>query len=366
MKTSKKYLFALVSTVLATSNPIITNIFANESNIQLDNKKDQSLFTNFEGKITSIIKDNNNILVKVKNNNNIIDFIVNDNDDNILFLNSKGDIVKNELKKGQSILVSYRTNQITTMIYPPQYKPNVIMIQNDKNKIYNLKVDKFNLDKNTNKYLSRDNNLLISVDKNTQIVNQKNKKLEKIDGKEIAVLYDIATMSIPAQAVAKKIITLNNSENNNKKEEDSIKFSPALFAEKSSFYQTLLPKLNETEKNKLKNLNNVTLTVLNNNPKDISIKYKNDTIMLPIRDIIESLGYNVIWNEANKYIKVDIGNGIIINLGEDEYNIGKVGERKLKKQAPINIEGKTYVPIEFLNEILGINVEIKNNTINLK
>ncbi len=218
MKFNKKFL--LLSAMVFTSTTVAPYAFANQpisaiisdaSNNKVKQEEEKNLYTNFQGKIIDIIKNDDNNLVRVQNGESIIDFIVNDNMD-ILFLNSKGEIVKNQLKKGQDIVVSYKTMQITTMIYPAQYRPSVIMTNDSKNQMYNLKVDKFKLDKKTNKYISNDNDLLITVDKKTSIINEKNKKIsEKIDEKDVVVLYDIATMSIPAQTTPKKIIVLNDN-----------------------------------------------------------------------------------------------------------------------------------------------------------
>lgn len=83
---------------------------------------------------------------------------------------------------------------------------------------------------------------------------------------------------------------------------------------------------------------------------------KNGVKMLPVREISEDLGFVVRWNGDIK--KVEITKGAIntsLRVGENSYVFAKMSPIALSN-APEIRDGKTYVPIEFFQRILKLNV----------
>ncbi len=107
-----------------------------------------------------------------------------------------------EIKEGSKITVYYDANMPMIMIYPPQYKADVVVAGDVKESI---KVDLFNRN-----LTSADGQLKIKVGKDTEIVTQDGKKYEgNLSNKNLVVYYTVATKSIPAQTAPSKVVVLN-------------------------------------------------------------------------------------------------------------------------------------------------------------
>lgn len=107
-----------------------------------------------------------------------------------------------EIKIGSKITVYYDANMPMIMIYPPQYKADVVVAGDVKE---NIKVDLFNRN-----LTSADGQLKIKVDKETEVVTQDGKKFEgNLYNKNLVVYYTVSTKSIPAQTVPSKVVVLN-------------------------------------------------------------------------------------------------------------------------------------------------------------
>ena len=82
--------------------------------------------------------------------------------------------------------------------------------------------------------------------------------------------------------------------------------------------------------------------------------------MLPIRPIVEAIGGTVAWVVPNKEAQI-IANGIIINLWIGKNQVNVAGLNKLLDPTnlsvvPSLVEGRTLLPIKFINEQLGLTV----------
>ncbi len=86
------------------------------------------------------------------------------------------------------------------------------------------------------------------------------------------------------------------------------------------------------------------------NSKNKIIITEDWTIMVPLRDIAEALGYEIGWDKENGAIIA--GNSIKSSI--DAYN--KSGDEELKINPPEVIDSSTYVPIEYFKEVLNENV----------
>ena len=85
----------------------------------------------------------------------------------------------------------------------------------------------------------------------------------------------------------------------------------------------------------------------------VEAKTFEDATMIPLREVAEGLGYTVNWNDENWSIELFKGASYItMEIGEDAYAFGRMAHRPLGK-APTLIDDKTYVPLAFVEEILG-------------
>ena len=86
------------------------------------------------------------------------------------------------------------------------------------------------------------------------------------------------------------------------------------------------------------------------------------TTMVRIRDALEMLGYTVTWNDEIR--GVDIGfDGQIINsvfIDENAYTC-RLGNPRTLEVAPMLHVGRTYVPLSFFDEILGMSTTITSD-----
>ena len=90
--------------------------------------------------------------------------------------------------------------------------------------------------------------------------------------------------------------------------------------------------------------------------EDVKFFLENMRTYVPLRFISENLGFVVDYNEDSKEISINNkDSSISMKLGEDVYTLN--GEEKTMDVKPIIIDDKTYVPIRFVVEGLGFEVE---------
>ena len=93
---------------------------------------------------------------------------------------------------------------------------------------------------------------------------------------------------------------------------------------------------------------------------DVQPQVINDRVMVPLRAIAESLGYDVVWNNDTR--SVDLMKGpqfTSIYIDQNRYFRNKMAPSPLSA-APVIVDGRTLVPVEFVTEILGFGVEYKD------
>ncbi|CAN7654896.1 stalk domain-containing protein [Paenibacillus sp. LjRoot153] len=104
---------------------------------------------------------------------------------------------------------------------------------------------------------------------------------------------------------------------------------------------------------------------LNLNGKEILLDQppliKNDSTIVPLREIFEELGAKVVWNDLTKTItatKADTTITLKINSTDATVN----GKQIILNQAPVIIQDKTMVPVRFISESFGAKVSWDGNT----
>jgi len=88
------------------------------------------------------------------------------------------------------------------------------------------------------------------------------------------------------------------------------------------------------------------------------------TIMVPLRDVAESLGFEVKWNAELKAAEVNKGALFsYAKVGEDRYPYAKM--YKTLGAKPLLLNGSTYVPVAFVDEILQAEVTVNGDAVSV-
>ncbi|WP_342551063.1 copper amine oxidase N-terminal domain-containing protein [Lysinibacillus sp. FSL M8-0216] len=88
---------------------------------------------------------------------------------------------------------------------------------------------------------------------------------------------------------------------------------------------------------------------------------ENGSTLVPLRGIFESLGANVQWNQSTQTIDASKGNTKVwLKIGSKN---AKVNDNAINLSVPAQVKsGKTLVPLRFISESLGANVQWNQKT----
>lgn len=96
---------------------------------------------------------------------------------------------------------------------------------------------------------------------------------------------------------------------------------------------------------------------------DVQAQIIDGKMMLPLRVVLEELGFEVTWNQENKSVEMVRGaQWTKITIGENSYFKNKMAPIALS-EAPVIIENRTMVPVEFFYEIANIAFQVENRNI---
>ncbi len=277
---------------------VVTN--ATDNNEQ--NQQIQPIFIKITGTIENVEKRKDSTYYTVKEDENTNVFVV--NDDTLVYDNTGKEV---ELQKGDKVTAYTYANKPMLMIYPPQYNPEVIIVETKE--MGTVEVDFFNKE-----LVNTDNTLKLNVGKETEILSLSGKKVKAEDLAEqhLLVFYTIATMSIPAQTPPSKVVVLD----------------------------TIAQEPGETDPSKA-----AVQEIINNDFYEVE-----GTKMVPLRLIAEELGFKV--ESTGKGAIISKGAlSYTITRGQKEYGYNKA--LRYFKVAPALLEPtKTYVPVEFVEELM--------------
>lgn len=311
MKMTKVVPFAMTALLLggvaiaptASANEgeaVVTNAQQDEQTPQV-----QPVFIKVAGTIESVEERNNATYYTTKEGENTNVFVV--NKDTLIFDNTGKEV---KLQKGDKVTAYTYANKPMLMIYPPQYNPEVIIVETKE--MGSVTVDFFNKD-----LVNTDNSLKLNVGKETVIQSQSAKEVSAKDLAEqhLLVFYTITTRSIPAQTPPTKVIVLDATVKEQGEETEEASTNAAVQEIiKTDFYEV------------------------------------DGTTMVPLRLIAEELGFKV----------ESTGTGAIVSKGALSYTITR-GEKaygynkalRYFEVAPALLEPtKTYVPVEFFEELM--------------
>lgn len=277
-------------------------------------------YIEFSGKITEVNKDGKNTFILVANDNkegfNELRVVLGDS---VLLSDKTMDLAQEDLlKKDVKVSVFYHKNTPMTLSLPPMISPDAIVIKETEEPT-SVMVDKFD-----DKLLNEKGDLYLLVSEKTNIIDVEGNKMTKADlaNRDLVVFYSIVLESYPGQTNPDKVI--------------------------------VLPIKEEIEEETPVEVKEVIL-----NKQLVSINDKGVT-MIPLRYVAEELGYEVKWNGETKSVEITKGpQWSLVTIGEDNYNFAKM----LIKMgtAPIIINGSTFVPLNFAEEVLMSTIEIMEN-----
>ncbi|MFJ7981610.1 stalk domain-containing protein [Lysinibacillus xylanilyticus] len=309
MKMTKVVPFAM-SALLIGGAVVAPTASANEGEAVVTNATDnneqnpqvQPIFIKITGTIESVEKREDSTYYTVKEDENTNVFVV--NDDTLVYDNTGKEV---KLQKGDKVTAYTYANKPMLMIYPPQYNPEVVIVETKE--MGTVEVDFFNKE-----LVNTENTLKLNVGKETEILSLSGKKVraEELAEQHLLVFYTIATMSIPAQTPPSKVVVLD----------------------------TIAQEPGETDPSKA-----AVQEIINNDFYEVE-----GTKMVPLRLIAEELGFKV--ESTGKGAIISKGAlSYTITRGQKEYGYNKA--LRYFKVAPALLEPtKTYVPVEFVEELM--------------
>ncbi|MFJ8459411.1 stalk domain-containing protein [Lysinibacillus xylanilyticus] len=309
MKMKKVVPFAMTALLIGGA-VVAPSASANEGNAGVTNTTDnkeqnpqvEPVFIKVAGTVDNVEQRDKATYYTVKEGEDTNVFVV--SDDTLVFDNTGKEV---ELQKGDKVTAYTYANKPMLTIYPPQYNPEVIIVETKE--MGTVEVDFFNKE-----LVNTDNTLKLNVGEETELLSLSGKevKAEDLAEQHLLVFYTIATMSIPAQTPPSKVVVLDTIA----EESDEVDPSESAIQE-----------------------------IINNDFYEVE-----GTKMVPLRLIAEELGYKV----------ESTGKGAIISKGAVSYTITR-GQKEYGynkairhfKVAPALLEPtKTYVPVEFVEELM--------------
>ena len=295
---------------------------AEEIMVNMDNEEVKGEYISFSGTIKELIEDEGKMSIWVEGMDQELIFHIGE-DVLVTNMDEKLEDKKSELKEDMEIIAFYGKNTPMTMSIPGQLTPEVIVIKD--NDSLTAKVDEFD-----EELVSSDNTLKLNLDDKDKYANKK-----------LLVMYGISTKSIPAQTAPEIIMELGEVELEIEETEEDEEIEEI----------TVLDKIKIDNK-----------VVKINMHRD-----SEDVLMLPVRDLTQSLGYELTWNGKEKPMEITKGaQWTKITLGKNSYSFAKMAEFKLES-APILKDSTTYVPVSFIEEVLRVeNFEIVDGLIEIE
>ncbi|MFL1996102.1 copper amine oxidase N-terminal domain-containing protein [Lysinibacillus irui] len=283
---------------------VVTNTDNSEQQVQ-------PVFIKVTGTIDKVeVRENGTYYTVIDGENTNIMIV---NKDSLVFDNTGKEV---KLQKGDKVSAYSYAKKPMLAIYPPQYNPEVIIVETEE--MGSVEVDFFNKD-----LVDTENNLKLNVGEDMKLVSASGRDVKMDDLKEqhLVVFYTIATMSIPAQTPPSKVIVLDTIE-----KEEPVEVDPEPTPEPA-------PNKSAVE------------DIINKDFYEVE-----GTKMVPLRLIAEELGFKVEVTSKGAIISKG-ALSYTITRGQKEYGYNKA-LRKFKVAPALLESGKTYVPVEFVEELM--------------
>lgn len=97
---------------------------------------------------------------------------------------------------------------------------------------------------------------------------------------------------------------------------------------------------------------------------DVSPVIKSGTMLIPVRAVVESLGADVNWDAATNTVTITKGDTtIVFDLNSSKVYVN--GTEVTISMPAMEISNRTFVPIRFIAETLGVNINYDDKTGNV-
>ena len=294
---------------IAMADSVLTSDSAEQVNakagvIQDDSLKEEKIsYMSFEGYVKEI-----------KSNNGYTSVIMTDgkSDEVIGQFNLKGDMLVvnqdtatiqalDKIEKGQKIRGFYRKDMPMILIYPPVINPEFITISSEDTKNF-VKHSYFD-----ESLTSIDNNLKLNISDASVLIDKHGKSvdIEKLKNKDLVVVYDVSTKSIPAQTNPKQVIMLEKD------------------ADEMPVKDEALEKIID------------------------SGYMANGVNMIRLKQVADHFGYETAWDNATKTVTLRKENSsFTVTIGQQMYGYNK-SLQKFEVSPEIK-DARTYVPESIL------------------
>ena len=273
-------------------------------------------FKSASGVITEVTKSGENVLVMIEGaNEQLTGFVV--TEDTYVFEGVS-------LVAGQKVKGFYDISLPAPAIFPPRYSAAVIAGTGGKDNVF---VGYFG-----EGLLSSDNELKLNIGEDTVVVDRDGEEYDgDLEGKNLAVVYAVVTMSIPGQTTPSKVVVLDAE------------------AEDEADVSVAAPEAAYTDLEVSKMPIVVEGEVIDAPPAYVNADGR---VMVPVRAIAEALGFKVTWDDETRM--VIIGNIITFAPGKDYYTYARMAPISLGV-APELKDGRTYVPLSLFTEVARFN-----------
>jgi len=232
-------------------------------------------------------------------------------------------LTDNELKEGSQATGFYRSDVPSPTILPARHHALLLAVNVPEGQF--IKAARFD-----DELISDDKTLKLNIGEKTEIVLNNGEAAPeglKLGGLRLAVFYGESTRSMPAITTPIRIIVLALT--------DAVPLLPGETDEIESAFDGM-PIVVEGE-------------LLADAPP-VYVK-EDGTAMIPLRAVVEVLGYKVGWHDGRK---VSLNGATVLIIDSLEYTALDGSTVKLKV-APELYESRTYVPLAFFKEVLKLN-----------
>lgn len=342
----KKFLITSILATVTFTGTALANPYAD---IEIFNQENQGVFHRFTGSIVNISENT----ITVSDTGEMFS--------GISFHFTNDTFILGDLEEGTTVTAFYRADAPMTASLPPQVTASAIVSSSEATSVA---LDLFLRQDDTDGLLSSDNMLLINIAETTQIEDTQGELVDwDINGFNLLVIYDISTRSIPALTTPSRIIVLQdmvtgimpqmpvlnqNSENNNDLEQeghdmtfDHIDLDNLII---------LMPTVDPIETFEWSNYP----IIVEGSGLSLDFVELNDTIYVPLRAVIDSLGGIIEWEPAYPRIQIIWANhAFLVYVGTNEFT--RDAETIILDSPSVLIGSTTYVPLSFFREVLGFN-----------
>ena len=225
---------------------------------------------------------------------------------------------------GDRVVAYYDTRRPMIMIYPPQYPVVAFMVADGEHSLFVGRFDENLLDETETLY--------VRITENTEVVDIDGEPYEESPaGQSLAFLYTQAAESDPLQIWPDRIIVLPE---------------PDEFIQEGPEEEPFVPDVSGME------------LIVEGVPVEAPPAWTTDAgiVMIPVRAVAEALGYEVGWNGDHQSVALtDEDSIVVMNIGSTAFTNTSLESPVRLLAAPEIRESRTFVPLDFFREVLGLN-----------